>query len=90
MRKNKKSSQRTLTLQTKEPVAEGRPPKSDEEDEAPVGTEAQPATEQYTMIFYSICISIISRCFILEVKKITIWLNQSLKAYGKQHMCQRF
>ena len=48
LRKNKKSSsQKTLTLQSKELVVDEKPLKSDEEDEAPVDTEAQPATEQY-------------------------------------------
>lgn len=47
LQKNKKSTQRTLILQTKEPVTDDKPPpKSDEDEAAPVDAEAEPATEQ--------------------------------------------
>ena len=46
LQKSKKSAQRTLALQRKEPTVDETSPKEDEDESAPVDTEAESATEQ--------------------------------------------
>ena len=46
LQKTKKSAQRTLALQHKEPAVDERPPKEDENESAPIDSEVEPATEQ--------------------------------------------